>query len=343
MTRSMLCVLLLCILTLDATTARSALKKAGEACSVDTECLDNMHCADTAGQVKTCVCDTNFAATSSNTCGRAQGLWCWYTHECADRMTCSLHACECKSGLLVRQDGSCGSKEAVSCSKTSDCGDHMTCNTTCTCDDMYEVTSLSTCETPCSDSSECEPGGRCFLTGNPPTRTCICYSGYSGTNCQTPTLTYKISVTTGSSDHAGTYARVGVVISGTSRTTERLKLSETTWTSYFVSGRTTTFNRDAVDVGEIKNITVSHYDIAGDDRWFLDRVDIVKSTNEYYTFIFESWLYRDTFHTLQDPCVTSLSQNVMSCTHVGLTSFEYNCTLGTGGSFPSCTAGTIGD
>ncbi|XP_070200900.1 uncharacterized protein [Littorina saxatilis] len=181
-----------------------------------------------------------------------------------------------------REDAEC-TKEGANCTRTTDCGDHMICNTTCACDGMYNVTSRKTCEKPCSDSSECEPGGRCFLTGNPPTSTCICKSGYSGANCQTSSSTYTIHVKTGSSDHAAAEARVGLVITGTQGTTERLKLSESAWSGHFKQGATDVFKMEAADVGNITSITISYYDILYDDRWLLDRVDIVK---EQFTAVF---------------------------------------------------------
>lgn len=103
-------------------------------------------------------------------------------------------------------------------------------------------------------------------------------------------IAYTIRVTTGDQSDAGTKAQAHIVLIGSEAATEKIPLV-LIQREGFSPGLTETFSVEAVDVGEVKKVELSHNGYGADSGWFVKEVEVdVPTSGKKYFFPCNRWL-----------------------------------------------------
>ncbi|XP_022094211.1 lipoxygenase homology domain-containing protein 1-like isoform X2 [Acanthaster planci] len=109
------------------------------------------------------------------------------------------------------------------------------------------------------------------------------------------TTSYHVSVKTGDERSAGTDANVHIKLFGEDGDTGLIPLKQSENTkNKFERGRTDKFTLEAVDIGKLEYIKISHDGSGPGAGWFLDSVEVdIPSRGLTYTFASHRWLAED--------------------------------------------------
>ena len=103
-------------------------------------------------------------------------------------------------------------------------------------------------------------------------------------------ISYTIRLTTGDQPDAGTKAQACIVLIGTEAATEKIPL-ELVQKEGFTPGLTETFSVEAVDVGHVRKVELSHSGYGPDSGWFVKEVEVdVPTSGKKYFFPCNRWL-----------------------------------------------------